>query len=390
MVTSRQVIEMAIAHSEPDWVPLDMGGMNISSISSVLLKKMLDHFDIPEPFDSSDIIQRIGTPPDTLKRILGIDTQRIGPQRIPIPEGFSLWEPPEHPVVIEDMWQVAWEMRPEDIYFHQHTYPLASGDLGDALDSYTFPRVDQVALTTGVRSRLVGNQELFCVLDRDCAGLFEMSQRLRGMQSFFMDLLLDTAATERLADALLEYKFSYWDAMLAEVGDEQVVVAEADDFGTDQSLLISPELIRQIYLPRLTQLISHIKKTAPNANVCFHSCGAIRPIIPDLIEAGVDMLNPVQYNAAGMDLKGLKRDFGKDLVFWGGCIDTTRILPYGTASEVADEVKRVIDIMAPGGGFVATTGHNLQADVPLENALALFETIREYGGRPQGASHGIS
>ena len=389
-MNSRQVIQMTIAHSEPDWVPLDAGSMNISSISSVLLKKLLDHFDLPEAFGSSDIIQRIGTPPYTLKQMLGVDTQRIGPQRIPIPEGFSLWEPPAHALVIEDMWKVGWEIRPEDIYFHQHSYPLASGDLGESLDAYTFPHADHASLAACVRSSMTENQDLFCVLDRDCAGLFEMSQRLRGMQSFLMDLLLDTAAAERLAEALLEYKFSYWDGMLAETGDEQVVIAEADDFGTDQSLLISPELIRQMYLPRLKQLITHIKRTAPNAKVCFHSCGAIRPIIPDLIEAGVDILNPVQYNAAGMDLKGLKQDFGEDLVFWGGCIDTTRILPYGTASEVADEVKRVIDIMAPGGGFVAATVHNLQADVPLENALTLFKTIREYGGRNQGVSYGMA
>ena len=193
-----------------------------------------------------------------------------------------------------------------------------------------------------------------------------------------MDLLLDRESAENLADILFEYKIAYWDTVLDGVGDEPCVVAEADDYGAENALLISPRLVRDIYLTRLKTLITHIKKRAPQVKVCFHSCGAIRPIIPDLIDAGVDALNPVQYIAAGMELEGLKKDFGKDLVFWGACIDTTRILPYGTPGEVRDEVRRVLDIMAPGGGFIATTVHNLQADVPLENALAYFEALSGY------------
>ena len=373
-MTGKERISTTIEHKEPDRVPLDIGAMNVSSISSVLLGKLLNHYGIDETFDSSDIIQRVGDPPPGLKRKIGIDTVRIGPNRIEVPEGFDLTEDVKQVFSLTDSWKVNWEMRPGDHYFHQTTYPLAD----DGFDSYELPTPDG-KLSSYVARRLEEETEWYPLIDRDCAGMFEMSQRLRGMEQVMIDLLTERKKAEQLADMLLEYKFSYWDTLLDQVGDRTVTIAEADDYGTGSSLLISPELIREVYLSRFTQLFTFIRKKAPNARICFHSCGAIAPIIPDLIEAGIDMLNPVQYSAAGMDLATLKREFGDQLVFWGGCVDTTDILPHGTPQQVSDEVKRVLDIMAPGGGFIASAVHNIQGDVPLVNVVALVETIKQYG-----------
>ena len=113
--------------------------------------------------------------------------------------------------------------------------------------------------------------------------------------------------------------------------------------------------------------------------IFYHSCGAISPLIPDLIESGIDILNPVQVSAAGMDTKELKKNFGKDLTFYGGGVDTQHVLPHGTPQEVRDEVKRRINDLAPGGGFIFNTVHNIQADVPPENIVAMWEAMREYG-----------
>lgn len=132
-------------------------------------------------------------------------------------------------------------------------------------------------------------------------------------------------------------------------------------------------------IPRLKTLFGHLKQRMPNAKIFMHSCGAIREILPDLIDAGVEILNPVQYVAAGMELEGLKKDFGKDLVFWGGGVDTQSILNNGTPAEVSDEIKRNLDIMAPGGGFVFAPVHNIQDDVNPENFWAMWETLQEYG-----------
>ena len=143
-------------------------------------------------------------------------------------------------------------------------------------------------------------------------------------------------------------------------------------------LLFSPDIYRKYMKPRHTELFSFIKKQAP-VKLFFHTCGAIQPLIGDLIESGIDILNPVQKSAAGMDLVDLKREFGKDVVFWGGGVDTQRVFSTGTPDEVRDDVKHSIDALAPGGGFVFCTVHNTMANVPPENFMAMWETLQEYG-----------
>jgi uroporphyrinogen decarboxylase len=143
--------------------------------------------------------------------------------------------------------------------------------------------------------------------------------------------------------------------------------------------LTHPDWLRKTVLPRWKTLWTFQKKEFPAARIFMHSCGAVRPIIPDLIEAGMEILNPVQFTAAGMDLSGLKKDFGRDITFWGGGVDTQSTLVKGTPQEVADEVKRILDIMAPGGGFVFAPVHNVQDDVPAANFWAMWETLQNYG-----------
>jgi len=171
----------------------------------------------------------------------------------------------------------------------------------------------------------------------------------------------------------------YWEKALSLLGDLVDVVQEGDDYGGQQGLLISPRIWRDVFKPRLHQLFSHIKRCAPHVFIFFHSCGSIYEIIPDLIEVGVDILNPVQVAAANMDTKRLKREFGDCLTFWGGGVDTQKILPRGTPEQVREEVKRRIEDLAPGGGFVFATVHNIQADVPPENILAMWEAVQEFG-----------
>jgi uroporphyrinogen decarboxylase len=138
-------------------------------------------------------------------------------------------------------------------------------------------------------------------------------------------------------------------------------------------------MYREFIKPREKKLFEFIKRKAPGVKILFHSCGSVYDIIPDLIEIGVDILNPVQVTAASMDSARLKREFGSEITFWGGGIDTQQVLPHGTPQEVRDEVKRRIDDFAPGGGFVFATVHNIQEDVPVANVIALWETLMEYG-----------
>ncbi len=163
------------------------------------------------------------------------------------------------------------------------------------------------------------------------------------------------------------------------MGDVVDVVTYADDYGTQVSQLISPAMFRKQLKPRVQQVLALQAELAPHAKRLFHSDGNVRPLIPDFIEMGVDILNPVQGTAVNMNPFDLKREFGQDLAFWGGGVDTQGILPNGTPQEVKDDVRRNIEALAPNGGYVFNTVHNIQADVPPENILAMWQALQEYG-----------
>lgn len=166
------------------------------------------------------------------------------------------------------------------------------------------------------------------------------------MENAMLDPLMFPINSDILIGKLADLKIEFWDAVLDELGDVVDIVSEGDDYGTQQSQLISPEQFRDYYKPHFKRILSFIKQKASNVKLMFHSCGHVRSIIPDFIEMGIDILNPVHIKAEGMEPVQLKKDFGKDIVFWGG-VDTQHILLNGTVQEVIDEVKRNIDALAP-------------------------------------------
>jgi uroporphyrinogen decarboxylase len=205
-----------------------------------------------------------------------------------------------------------------------------------------------------------------------------MAQRVRGMQNLLMDMASDEALCGALLDKMAELKLAFWEMALPQVAEVVDVVSEADDYGTQTSQLISPRMFRRLIKPRLKSVFTRIKQLAPGARLFFHSCGNVRPLVPDFIELGVDVLNPVHVTAAGMEPVALKRDFGRDIAFWGGGVETQSVLPFGTPQDVKDNVRRNLDALAPGGGYVFNTIHNIQADVPPQNIVAMWEALREY------------
>ncbi len=209
-------------------------------------------------------------------------------------------------------------------------------------------------------------------------GFLQLGAQLFGYDDWFAMLALEPARVERFLDRLLQHKIAYWDSVLQRFGDRIDIACESDDLGTQKGPWISLEMWRSLMKPRLRALVDFIKRKA-DIPVYLHSCGAISEYIPDLIEAGVDILNPIQVSAANMDTRRLKKEFGKDIVFWGGGIDTQHTLPNGSVSEVRDEVKRRLDDLAPGGGFIFAAVHNIQSDVPPENVIAMIETVLDYG-----------
>ena len=211
-----------------------------------------------------------------------------------------------------------------------------------------------------------------------CAGIMEMVAWMRGFEDYFMDFAANTKLMEYFLDKLVELKMAYWEKALDAGGDYISAVVEADDMAGQNGMLISLRTYRNIVKPRHKKLFDFIKSRT-RAKIFFHSCGAVRKVIPDLIEAGIDILNPVQVSAAGMDSAELKREFGRDLTFWGGAVDSQNVLQTGSVQEVKDDARRRINDLAPGGGFVFAPIHNIQCNVPPENVAAMWDTLHEYG-----------
>jgi uroporphyrinogen decarboxylase len=217
----------------------------------------------------------------------------------------------------------------------------------------------------------------------DCAAILALpaacvhtSQYLRGFEDWFCDFVLNPRILEALLDAVLEVTIQMAKNELKEVGQEVDVIIFADDLGAQDGLQISYDHFLKYVKPRLQKYLGEVHDLSP-AKVLFHSCGSVASIIEDLIDIGVDVLNPVQVTAAGMNPVELKEKYRGRMAFWGG-MDSQKILPRGSTKEVKKAVEELIEHMGEGGGLVLSSVHNIQPDVPLDNILAMFQHAREY------------
>ncbi len=381
--THRKRVETTLNHAEPDRVPFDLGGSILTGIHEQAYRRLRAYMGLPErEVVIEDACQRLAKVDDDVKARLDVDVYGINPGP---PRGFETpqWtEGGYHK--FRDEWGIEW-WRPVDggLYYDMRAHPLADVDTVEGLARIHVPDPLDPGRFEGLAAQadaLMNGRQVAYILGRNAAGILEIALWTRGAENFYCDLLANRPFAEALLDVVLENKMAYWTRALELVGENVMMVSEADDLCTQDGMLISPELYRQLLKPRHTRLFEHIRKhAATDVKIFYHCCGAVMPILPDLIESGIDVLNPVQVSAAGMDTRELKRRFGKDLTFYGGGVDTQRVLPYGTPEQVQDEVRRRIDDLAPGGGFVFNTVHNIQADVPPENIMAMWEALREYG-----------
>ena len=388
-MTGAERIRVALEHKEADRVPYDLAGTTVSSISDIAFAHIMQYRGWSEWYDPQEVVDTVSQiiiPPEEILQRLEVDVRRIGAprvfdyqQRLRIENGDRFFT---------DNYGCDWEMLGgKDFYFNQTRHPLEEYEyLEDCLSEAEIPDLEfrRAELYALFDSQVIKSKDMAFVADRNCAGLTEMFLRLRGYENGYMDLAADPEAAQELLEAFTEHKMQYWGIVadyIAERGLEDAVqiVAECDDLGTQQSTLVSPAMLREMVFPLMQRYMSFIKERMPWVKIFFHSCGAIKPLIPDLIECGVDILNPLQYTATGMDLEEIKREFGEELTFWGGGVDTQNILSRGAPGEVRDEVKRTLDILAPGGGYVFVPVHNIQQDVPAENYWAMWETWKEYG-----------
>lgn len=208
-------------------------------------------------------------------------------------------------------------------------------------------------------------------------GLIEAGSFLRGFENFLCDVYIDQKRVYQLLEKLTDNYLKLLEKIINSVGNYIDILCFGDDIAYEDSMFFSPEILKKIFIPFYKKMWNYVHDNS-SCKVFFHSCGAIYDSIELLIDAGVDILNPIQTSAKGMDAIKLKKEFGKDLVFWGGGVDTRKILPFGTKNEIKEDVKKRIEIFNKGGGFVFNPIHNIQADVPPENIISCFEAVNEY------------
>jgi len=380
-MNSRERLQLALNHQEADRVPFDLGATVLTSIHHKSYRSLRQYLSLPEVEPRIvDIFQQIVTVDDDMRTRLKVDVRDVAPRssatfRIELKEmpGYSYFY---------DEWGIGWRM-PLDggWYYDMFDHPLRAITTTAEIDAYPWPDPIDPARFTGLgdRARQAAEVEQHGVfLGGLCAGIMEMAAWTRGFDNYFADFGNNDKLLTYLMEKVMELKMAYWEIALREVGDYADVVGEADDFAGQFRMLISPTMYRRIVKPLHKELFDFIHART-KAKLFFHSCGAIRPVIGDLIEIGVDILNPVQVSATGMASAELKREFGKDVTFWGGGVDTQNVLGSGSPDEVRADTRRHIEDLAPGGGFVFATVHNIQGNVPPENIMAMWETLQEYG-----------
>ena len=377
-MNSRERLLMALNHKEADRIPFDIGGTCITGISKTAYVNLLNYLGMPEEkVELFDIVQQLAVPSEAFLHKYGVDVRNVV-SNAPASWTMKLQSEGKYDTFF-DQWGIKWRMPKQGgFYFDMIEHPLINACDEEDIENYKYPDPNEESRYTGIRERAqdVHDRGFGVVMASISAGIFELGGWLRGYMDFYADLAGAPEMACKVMQKALEVKYRYWEKVLDQAGDLIDVVQEADDLGGQNAMLISPDTYRKYVKPLHKELFSMIHKKT-NAKIFIHSCGSFREVLPDLIEVGVNIINPVQFNAPGMESKALKRDFGKDLVFWGGGVDVQRILPTGTVAEVKECVKRQIEALAPGGGLVFNTVHNIQADVPPQNLAAMREAFEE-------------
>jgi uroporphyrinogen decarboxylase len=377
----RERVMLALNHKEPDRIPIDLGGSICSSIhrrAYIELKKYLG-MDLEE-IQMVDYVQQLPYLDEALLERFGVDFRMVQLPAATAPD-LKLFEEGDYYAFVDRWGSKLYRPKDGGLYFDWVDFPIKEATM-EALGDYTWPQPDPPEYNARLREQakyLYENTDYALVGSAIIGGgIFEQPARTMGLEDFFVALVTEPKFADRMMDQITEIYIESCNNYLEQVGEYLHVFTYWDDLSGQDGWLISPDIYRKMVKPKQGRLLEAIKSKT-NAKVYYHSCGAVFDLVPDLIELGFDILNPVQVSARGMDTKRLKEEYGKDIVFWGGGVDTQRVLPFGKPDEVADEVKRRIDDLAPSGGFVFAAVHNVQALAPPENIVTVFETALEYG-----------
>ena len=400
-MNSRERLLKTIHHQEPDRVPIDLDSMAASGIAAMAYNRLKDYLGlrdgetriwdpllmlaIPEPEVLSRF--RVDTLPGRLP-ILGLDLSRPSWKSWMLPDGSQGCIPDQfNPVqnevgdwvLLDATGRATHRMPAGGYYFDQVYYPLAEATSVAEIEAFQIPLFtgEQLSWMHAVAKRIFKETDKALVC-RFRGSILEEACSLRGWDRFMMDLACEPKLVHAIAQKLTDYYLANLPGFMDAVGPYTQVIVVGDDLGSQSAPFMSLKMYREMIRPYHRQIYTAIKSYY-NHPLFLHCDGSIYKLLPDIIENGIDILNPVQITARDMDPRELKRKFGKDLVFWGGGVDTQHILPFATPEDVRRNVRELVEIFAPGGGFVFNQIHNIQANVPPENIVAMFDAAFECG-----------
>lgn len=407
---SRERVLAALNHREADRVPIDFGGHRSSGIAAIAYAKLRTALGLaPRPIRVYDPIQQLAIIDDDVLDLFQIDTIELGRGFAhedeywvdwTLPDGtpcqMPRWAAPERRegewVLKNDRGLVVGRMPDGALYFEQSYWPFLEHDdldrLPEALNETIWAAIASppgplAAGPDGHRRLAEGARQLRARTDRAIIGLFggnllELGQFLYRIDQFLMLLAGYPRRAHEFLDRLVELHLANLEHFLSAVGDAIDIILFGDDLGMQNGPQMSPAMYEEFFKPRHARMWQRAKELA-NVKVMLHCCGGVRPLLPHLIEAGLDAINPVQISCAGMHPAELKRDFGHALTFWGGGCDTHRTLASGTPEQIRLHVREQVRTFMPGGGFVFQQVHNVLANVPPEHIVAMLEAARSEG-----------
>ena len=375
-MTHRERVLRAISHQEADRVPMDLGGHSDSSIHVIAYENLKDYLGIKidrKPPLVSKIMQDVMVDEEVLDA-LDIDVRGVY-------AGTTATRSTDHDEADDQqaggIWVDEWgvkRIRPEGSYYYDVTgeAPLGGEITIADIVNYPWPDPDDPKITLGLEEQIDHwkNTTDCAIVCRVPSPFIHVSQYVRGFEDWFMDLAANQTIAGALFDAILETRMASTARILDIVGPHVDVIMTGDDMGTQGGPQFSPATYRKLIKPRQQKFFELVHSKTP-AKMLLHSCGSIYPLINDLIEIGVDILNPIQRRAANMAPEKLKAEFGGKLVFWGG-IDIQEVMPFGSPDDVRDEVKYLFETLGDGGGWVLSCAHNILPEVPPENIVTLF------------------
>jgi uroporphyrinogen decarboxylase len=385
-MNSRERVLTALNHQEPDRVPFDLGGTVVTGIQAKAYARLRQHLGLPDRgIKIIDVLQQLAQVDDDVMDRLGVDVRNVSPRstasfQIDIKET----EDGQY-TYFYDEYQIGWRMpKNGGMYYDMFEHPLSGQISAEDIDAYQLPDPLDPSRFAGLREaalKVLKEEQRALIVGNISAGIFELYMWTRGFVDGYADWAGDPPLAKKMLHKYMDLQLAYWEKMFEVLDGIPIdVVQMADDMAGQHGMLISPASYRKGLKPFHKEMFDYIHSKS-EAKIFLHSCGSIRPVIPDLIEIGVDIINPVQVSAKDMDSAALKREYGRDLSFWGGGVDTQNAFDERyTPAQVRADVRHRLEDFMPGGGFVFNTVHNIQGNVPPENIMAMWETLQEYGG----------